>query len=93
MVVGVITLDLQVTDSQSLKDKRQVIKSLLDGIRHKLNVSAAELGALDSWQRSVIGASCISNEQSAANTVLNHVLAMIERNPRVVVENVSVDFL
>lgn len=93
MVVGVLTLDLMVSDSQSLKDKRQVIKSLLDGIRNKFNISAAELGALDSWQRSAIGFACISNDQSVANSVLNRVLAVIEGNPRVVVEGVSLEFL
>ena len=93
MVVGVLTLNLMISDSQSLKDKRQIVKSLLDGIRHKFNISAAELGALDAWQRSVIGFACISNEQSVANTVLNRVLAVVEGNPRVVVEDVSVEFL
>ena len=93
MTVGVLTLDLMVSDSHSLKDKRQVIKSLLDGIRHKFNVSAAELGALDSWQRSEIGIACISNDKSVANTVLNHVLEVVESNPRVVVEAVSVELL
>lgn len=93
MVVGVITLDLMISDSHSLKDKRQVVKSTLDGIRHKFNVSAAELGALDAWQQSVIGVACISNEQAVANTVLNHVLSFVEGKPRVVVEAVSVEFL
>ncbi len=93
MVVGVITIDLLIHESHSLKDKRQVVKSMLDGIRHRFNVSAAELDALDVWQRSVIGAACISNEQAVANTVLNHVLSFVESNPRVEVEGVSVEFL
>lgn len=93
MVVGVLTLNLMISDSRSLKDKRQVVKSLLDGIRNKFNISAAELGALDAWQRSVIGVACISNEQTVANTVLNRVLAVVEGNPRVVVEDVSLEFL
>ncbi len=93
MFVGVLTADLLISDSQSLKDKRQVVKSLLDGIRNRFNISAAELGSLDSWQRAVVGFACISNEQSVANTVLNRVLSVIEGNPRVVVEGVSIEFL
>lgn len=93
MIVGVLTANLMISDSQSLKDKRQIVKSLLDGIRNKFNISAAELGALDAWQRSIVGFACISNEQSVANTVLNRVLAVIESNPRVVVDDVCVEFL
>jgi len=92
MVIGVLTVDLLVSDSNSLKDKRQVIKSLLDGIRNKYNVSAAELGGLDTWRRAVIGVACISNDKSVANTVLNKVLAGIEANPRVTVDGCQVEF-
>ena len=93
MVIGVLTVDLLIADGNSLKDKRQVIKSLLDGIRNRYNVSAAELGELDKWRRSVIGAACISNDRNVANGVLNKVLTGIEGNPRVTVEACSLEFL
>ena len=93
MIVGVLTVGLLVVDSNSLKDKRQVVKSLLDGIRNKFNVSAAELGELDTWRRAVIGVACISNDKATANTVLNHVLSRIESNPRVTVDQCELEFL
>lgn len=93
MVIGVLTVGLMVADSNSLKDKRQVIKSLLDVIRNRYNVSAAELDSLDTWRRAVIGVACISNSQSVANTVLNNVLAGIEANPRVSVDSCDIEFL
>lgn len=93
MVVGVLTVDLVVADSNSLKDKRQVVKSLLDGIKHRYNVSAAELDGLDTWRRAVIGVACISNHRNAANRVLNRVLADIESNPRVSVADCQLEFL
>ena len=92
MVIGVLTVDLLVTDSNSLKDKRQVVKSLLDNIRNRFHVSAAELDALDIWRRAVIGAACISNDKGVANRVLNSVLAGIESNPRVAVDGCKIEF-
>ena len=93
MIVGVLTVDLIVPESNSLKDKRQVVKSVLDGIRHKFNISAAELESLDSWRRAVIGVACISNDQEVANTLLNRVLATIESNPRLSVTDCRLEFL
>lgn len=93
MIVGVLTTNLIVADANSLKDKRQVIKSLLDGIRNRFNVSAAELGNLDVWRRSELGMACISNDQEVANTLLNRVLSYIDSDPRVSVESVHIEFL
>ena len=93
MIIGILTVDLLVADSNSLKDKRQVIKSLLDGIRNKYNVSAAELDCLDTWRRSVIGVAVISNDRDVADRVLNHVLAGIDANPRVAVDTCRLEFL
>lgn len=93
MIVGVLTIHLFVGDSNSLKDKRQVIKSLLDGIRNRFNVSAAELGDLNIWRRSELGVACISNDQEVANTLLNRVLSFIDSDPRVSVDSVQIEFL
>jgi uncharacterized protein YlxP (DUF503 family) len=93
MVVGVLTVDLLITDSNSLKDKRQVVKSLLDVIRNRYNISAAELGSLDVWRRSEIGFACISNDRDVANSLLNKILDDIERNCRVSVADCRIEFL
>jgi uncharacterized protein len=93
MVIGILSVNLLIADSNSLKDKRQVVKSLLDGIGNKYNVSVAELGQLDLWRRSEIGVACISNSRDVANTVLNKVLSIIERDPRVEVSDCQFEFL
>ena len=54
--IGVLTLELHLPDSHSLKDKRSVVKGLKDRLRHRFNVSVAEIGGHDTWQRSVIAA-------------------------------------
>ncbi|MFZ0592606.1 MAG: DUF503 domain-containing protein, partial [Bryobacteraceae bacterium] len=52
-VVAVLTLEIIVEHSHSLKEKRHVVKSLKDRLRQRFNVAVAEIDCLDSWQRSV----------------------------------------
>ena len=61
--VGVLTLELHVQDSHSLKDKRHVVKSLKDRLRHKFNVAVAEIDGMDTWQWSVIAAATVSADR------------------------------
>ncbi|MFL6449267.1 MAG: DUF503 domain-containing protein [Bryobacteraceae bacterium] len=69
-VIGVLTLELWVESSHSLKDKRQVVRSLKDRLREKFNVSVAEIEGLDSWQNSVIAVVTVSNDRTYAEQVL-----------------------
>lgn len=75
MPVGLLTLDLYIQHAQSLKDKRQVLRSLKDRLRAKFNVAVAELEHHDTWQRSVIGIVTLSNEESHVEESLQQVLA------------------
>ena len=63
VAIGVLTLDLHIEHSHSLKDKRQVIRSLKDRLRAKFNVSVAELDPDDAWQRATIGVAAISSSR------------------------------
>ena len=62
MPIGLLTLEIYIPDAQSLKDKRQILRSLKDKLRHHFNVSVAELDHQDLWQRSVVGVVSISND-------------------------------
>jgi uncharacterized protein YlxP (DUF503 family) len=73
MIVGLLTLDLHIHESHSLKEKRFVIKSLIDRIKNKFNVSVAEVDGHDLWQRSVIGIACVSNETAMINKVFEQI--------------------
>lgn len=64
MPVGLLTLEIHIQDSQSLKDKRQVLRSLKEKLRHRFNVAVAELEHQDTWQRSVIGVVSISADEN-----------------------------
>ena len=74
MIVGICTVELFIPDGQSLKSKRQVVKSLKDRIRDKFNVSVAEVGEQDLWQKAVLGIACVANETAYVNQVLDQVL-------------------
>ena len=77
MVVGVCTLTLDIPHSQSLKDKRRVVKSVIARVRNQFNVSVAEVDANDVWRSAVIGMACVSNDAAYAHGLLTSALQMI----------------
>ncbi|MGC2286880.1 MAG: DUF503 domain-containing protein [Candidatus Acidiferrum sp.] len=79
MPVGLLTLELHIPDAQSLKDKRQVLRSLKDKLRRQFNVAVAELDHQDVWQRSVVGVVTLANEEKYVNEVLQKVLDEADR--------------
>lgn len=79
MLVGVLRVKLRVADSQSLKAKRQVVKSLVARLQNRFHVSAAETGDLDSWQLAEVGVACVSNDDRHASQVLSSVMEFIRR--------------
>jgi len=79
MAVGLLTLELHLAEAQSLKDKRQVLRSLKDRLRAHFNVAVAELDFEDSWQRSVVGVVTLSNEERHVEDSLQKVLAEADR--------------
>ncbi len=81
MVVGILTVTLSIPGSNSLKDKRQVVKSTLANVRNKFNVSASEVGSMDLHRRAELGFACVSNDAVLVNSMLNKVLDYIESNP------------
>lgn len=79
MVVGVLQMRLVLREARSLKDKRRVVKSLCDRIRHEFNVSASEVDALDLRQTAVLGVAVITNSRTFADQVLAKVVDLVRR--------------
>lgn len=77
MIVGLLTLDLHIPEANSLKSKRMVIKSLIDRIKNKFNVSVAEVDANNLWQRSVIGIAYVANETLIINKVFEKIRTLV----------------
>jgi uncharacterized protein len=63
MPVAVMTIELRIEHAHSLKDKRQVLRSLKDKLRHGFNVSVAELEVTNLWQRATVGVAAISDSR------------------------------
>ena len=67
-------------DSQSLKAKRQIARSVVARIRNQFNVTVAEADDNDLWQRLTLGVSCLSNDTKHANEILSNVVAFVEKS-------------
>jgi uncharacterized protein len=91
--VGLLTLELHIAEAQSLKDKRQVLRSLKERLRNQFNVAVAELDFEDMWQRSVVGVVTLSNEEHHVEEALQKVLAEADRILGPLLVSHAVDFL
>ncbi|NPV71274.1 MAG: DUF503 domain-containing protein [Firmicutes bacterium] len=80
MVVGSLRIELTLPGNDSLKGKRRVVRSLVDRIRSKFGVAAAEVDCLDSWQVACLGFACVSNDAVLASDVLSRILRWVEDN-------------
>ena len=78
MVIGVCTLELRVYGSGSLKEKRQVLQSVLDRVRNEFNVSTAEVEHQDSWQLSTLAFSCVGSDGGYVQGLLQRVVDFVD---------------
>ncbi|HCL91075.1 MAG TPA: DUF503 domain-containing protein [Candidatus Atribacteria bacterium] len=78
MLSGICTINLYFPDSHSLKDKRNIIKSIKSRIRNNFNVSVSEINNHDLWKNTTLGIACIGNEKRYLDNVLNEVIKFIE---------------
>ena len=80
MHVGVCKLTLHLPEASSLKEKRQVARSLADRIRNRFNMAVAEVEDADLRQRLTLGITCVSNDRGHADAMLSSVLNFIEES-------------
>ena len=73
MTVGVCVIQFHLPGAGSLKEKRQVVRSLKDRLRSKFNVATAELDGQDSWQHAVIGVVTLSNNRTHVEQMLQSI--------------------
>ncbi len=93
MHIGTLTVVLYLAEGSSLKEKRQVIKSLIETTRRKFNVSIAEVDDNDLWQRATLGVACIANDAAHVHRVLDKVLDHLEASPLFYVGEVEREML
>jgi len=78
MIVGLCTVDLQVPDSASLKEKRQVVQSAIARLRRQFNVSVAQVDHLDSWQLATLAIVAVSTDLPYLQGLLERAVHAIE---------------
>jgi len=81
MIVGTLTVRLLLREARSLKDKRQVIKSIKDRLRNEFNVSVAEVEELDNRQLAVLGMAMVSNEAHHLKSALGQIVEVLRKHP------------
>ena len=78
MNVGVCRIDLEFPASHSLKDKRKVLRSIVERVQSRFNVAIAEVDRNDSWQVATLGVTCVSNDSRHANEMLSRVVQYVQ---------------
>ena len=91
--VGLLTVDLFVPEAMSLKDKRQVVRSILDRAAARFNVSVAEIDQLDNKRRASLAFVCVANETGRVRKVLSSVLRLVEDELRAEVLDSVIEIL
>jgi hypothetical protein len=93
VTIGILQLELAVTDAMSLKDKRRVILSLKDRMAHDRNISVAEVGALDEHRRCIMGVAMVSNDRRYVEGALSKLVDFVRMVPQVSLTDYSIELL
>jgi uncharacterized protein len=83
--VGVMRVEVHLPGVTSLKGKRAVLNRARASLRNDLQVSVAEVGFQDTWQRAALGIGTVSGSATGVDRVLHRVVAVLERDPALVV--------
>jgi len=93
MLLGICTINLYFPDSHSLKDKRNIIKSIKSRIRNKFNVSVSEIDNYDLWKNTTLGIACIGNDKKYLSNVINEAIKLIEKQNKLQLINFKTTIL
>lgn len=78
MVVGIVRVDLHLPGARSLKDKRQVVRSMKERIRERVHASVAEVEYQDLWQRAALGITVVAEDGAQVHELLNSARNIVE---------------
>jgi uncharacterized protein len=81
MIVGTLRVRLLLREARTLKDKRQVVKSIKDRLHNGFNVSVAEIAALDNRQLAELGLAMVSNEAHHIKVALGQIVEALRSHP------------
>jgi len=93
MVVGICRMILGLDDAFSLKEKRHVVRSIIDRLKTRFNIAVAEVDMNDKWKNAAIGAVCVSNEAGHADSILAEVVSFVEKDGRAVLVDYTTELI
>lgn len=74
MIIGICTCEIFIFNANSLKSKRSIVKSIIEKSKNRFNISIAEVGENDKWQKSIFAFSTISNDQKIVEETIEKVI-------------------
>lgn len=89
--VGAMRVDLHLPEAGSLKGRRAILNKARSALRRDLDVSVAQVGDTEQWQRASLAVAVVARDATGVDRVLDRVVAVVERDPRVVVTGVVED--
>lgn len=93
MITGTCQFELRIYEAESLKGKRRVIKSIIEKLKFRFNISIAEIGLNDVWKSSIIGFACVSNKTAHVNETISKVISFVEGDSRVEIVNEIIEII
>jgi uncharacterized protein YlxP (DUF503 family) len=93
LIIGTAKIQLSANWVHSLKEKRMIVKSIVDKVKHRYNVSIAEVENQDYHQTITIGLACVSSDRKHANSMVQEVVNYIEDNTEASVEYIDIEIL
>lgn len=93
MIIGVCSIKIRIFEASSLKEKRQVIKSLMGRLKSRFNISIAEIGLNDTWKTSQIAFTLVTNNSKHANEIISKVIYFIEGDNRIEILEQNIEIL
>lgn len=91
MVIGVCRVVLSIDEAFSLKEKRHIVKSIIERLKSRYNASIAEVDLNDKWKNAVIGIACISNEAGHVDSMMSNIVNFIENDGRTILVDYSTE--
>jgi hypothetical protein len=84
-------MEMIIYEANSLKEKRHVIKSVIERIKSRFNASVAEVGYNDLWNRTIIGIAVVSNKKSLCESIIYKIINFIDNDERLEIINHSME--
>ena len=91
MRAGLISLDVHLPGVRSLKEKRRIVRSVVDRLRREVNCAVAEVAHQQLWQRCGLGVAVVSEHDGGVRALAEHVRRCVEREPRLEVVAFDLD--